>query len=98
MTKEKPRLVWLDEEHLKWKPFRFWHLNIWYCLFFIICVFYAYLYGEANSRTFYKEQYIYFPCAVQKWNKGGAPIFKELYKKFEETQFKEPVQLNIINK
>ena len=65
--------------------------------FVLVLMGYAWMYGKFGKETLYKDTYVYFPCPVEKWQRGGAPVFKDMYKHFEASQFKRPIIL-IYNK
>jgi hypothetical protein len=100
MQLNRPKLVWFDEIHLRWQNVVWWKVLPIYSIVLIIWAVFFFLAGSANARVLVKTEYVYFPCArtLEKQQGGGTHwVWKDVYKEFERTQFKQPIQL-IINK
>jgi hypothetical protein len=94
----QPKLVWFDEDHLRWKNVKWWHLKPIYLIVSFVLIFFAYLAGMVNARTVVKTEYIYFPVArhLEKQEGGGTHwVWNNLVDEFEKTQYKQPIQLII---
>jgi hypothetical protein len=93
---ENPKLVLFDEYNLTWKPARRWILHIGYLCIVVGIAWYAFFMGRVTAKPYTAYEYIYFPCA-REMVRDPHPrwAWKQVQKAFEDSQFKQPIQLNI---